>query len=1529
MMHHSVDVTLGEWEETAVDLSLPGPYGFEIKRSFLNTPRDPFPFASGWTLNLPDVREADTMRKKCIPPFGKSYLIEHDDKKRLARFLQINDLSKQTEIALSLAYEENAAHLFLSEEKMVSYFFTPSEKGSPLLTHVSWLSGKKVDYIYLPHPREKRWLISERKENEGPWLKIVYFEQTGKVKELHRSLDEGVTYHLVCSFDYKDKTTWVKEPSGALFQYDFNEQREVVLVSTYLEDTLTPYRQEEWQWKDGQLSAKTWKDGAGYFLKQMNWSYDPNGRLIEESLTGLLEAENTPLSTYGKRWSYDALGRLASEEEDNGKKCHYGYDENGFLSSIHYLDHDTPLNRLSFSYSKEGYLIEEREEDSRASFRKWIRYSDFHPLGMSQMTEEGYFDFATQQDVLNAEEERVFSSLGSLLSVSKRNGEGRLLSQESFLYNSHHILIQKTTLDGEVTYFSPFETYTKMETSSHREIRRKDGLPLRVEKEDKGVKTVETSFSYNSLGWLEEKTDWNLYSWRYRYDPLKRKISEELPGALQDRGILFYEYNSLDQVISFKDPEGHETRKTYNVRGSPLQVHYPDGTTEGWEYDRDGSLKKKIERDKTFTSYLNDALGRVKEKSRFDAEGRLLSKTCYLYTGRFLIKEMHSNGLTIDFCYDSQGRVIENTVSPTARKCAYLYDLQGDLTATKEWWGEGENEFLLLKNTPPEPPPSPPLISWDLREERLLIYKYEDGSSKRISLDPFDRVSCLENFDIKGGLLSKEKYRYDFLHRKIEEVYVMIDGGEEKGEIVHKTFYGPGGKIEKRIEAASTPEERATSYAYNDKGQLSILTKPDGVLLCHEYDAAGRLSRFYSSDGSVDDVFRYDTEGRLIEGEDRIHQLTLRRHYDMEGKLLLESLGNGLSLEKTYDKLGRTRSIYFPDGSRVDHAYNQEKLASLQRYSSLGDKLYSFETLEFNEKGLPLHTQLPGQGGKVSYEWTQEGRLASVHSLHFSQRGQFDEKGHLTRLNTIDPLGSYETAYGYDLRGRLTEEKGVWNKSHIYDPSGDLLPKGNGSTNALHQLLDKDLSYDLNGYLVSKRGKEGELLDITYDALGRVVKITKGTELLHEYVYDSFHRRIFDKKQAYLYDGEWELGNFAQGELRILAGSFYEGEHSFCAAIEIEGKHYAPVYDLKGSLALLIDPETSLPVETHRFTAFGEEIEPSPSLSPWLFWNKRHDPATGWIFFGRREYDPALKRWTTPDPFHLIDGENRYAFAHNNPLAFKDRWGLKSVADQWKAAGEFLSKVFRFFSKQWQKLMAYKDMGTRKLTEHLMGSSFMLLLGYTPTSTQVGVWGKGEVNDKVRVSFINGILTDYDSLAESLEALSTSHGGVYIHYVYRPTKGWVHDLLHSLMTKLGMTSSEAIRLASEWKKMIGEMGGVEGGGKIIHYAHSIGVVETMRALSMLSPEEQALIQVYAFGSPHLVKESPHHHIHHYLSVRDGVALFDPVHFVKAWKGLLPNVTLIGSFVGIPLIDHFFCNETYRDVWKSMGRTFVDWYGSLI
>lgn len=218
------------------------------------------------------------------------------------------------------------------------------------------------------------------------------------------------------------------------------------------------------------------------------------------------------------------------------------------------------------------------------------------------------------------------------------------------------------------------------------------------------------------------------------------------------------------------------------------------------------------------------------------------------------------------------------------------------------------------------------------------------------------------------------------------------------------------------------------------------------------------------------------------------------------------------------------------------------------------------------------------------------------------------------------------------------------------------------------------------------------------------------------------------------------------------------------------------------------------------------------------------------------------------------------------------------------------------------------------------------MAGHYKEAPEAGVYEGKSLNQPVRITFINGILNVKDDFMASVKKLSESHGGVNIHYVFRPTEGWAWDLLKSSLVKMGIVSPEAQALADTWKALIQEMGGVDGDGMIIHYAHSIGGTNTYVAKFLLSPEEQNKIHVITFGSPTVIPPGGFASVINYISVRDGVPLIlAPIGQIAALFDNETYIEYVGTHYGIPIIDHMLGSDTYRQLIESHGKQFAEKY----
>ena len=213
-----------------------------------------------------------------------------------------------------------------------------------------------------------------------------------------------------------------------------------------------------------------------------------------------------------------------------------------------------------------------------------------------------------------------------------------------------------------------------------------------------------------------------------------------------------------------------------------------------------------------------------------------------------------------------------------------------------------------------------------------------------------------------------------------------------------------------------------------------------------------------------------------------------------------------------------------------------------------------------------------------------------------------------------------------------------------------------------------------------------------------------------------------------------------------------------------------------------------------------------------------------------------------------------------------------------------------------------------------------------------GLYNPGkEVNPKVKITVINGILNLRETLVETILQLTESHDENQIYFVYRPTEGWTRDILNCTFAKLGiMVTPSTYMLVELWRELIKEMGGVNGGGTILHYAHSIGATDTYAAALMLTPEERKMIKLVVIGTPSLIPtELNFKEVDIYISVRDGVGLIglitSPIRWAKAVFSHDPQIHFVGTYWGIPLADHLLTQPAYREVIEILGEKFLEEY----
>lgn len=1021
--------------------------------------------------------------------------------------------------------------------------------------------------------------------------------------------------------------------------------------------------------------------------------------------------------------------------------------------------------------------------------------------------------------------------------------------------------------------------------------------------------------------------------------------------------------------LSFVDRQGHQTSILHDFFGRETErttTHHSEGVIHHISFAYNAfHLLEEIDSRERKSSYAYDAAGRLKEK-RQEKEGGVV---------------------TSRYEYDARGwlqRIVETRDDDPDHPTIQVIDRasSGEVSGLHTQTSEGvwTSAAPYSKASPCQVKDSARVSAEDevtnglgQRVRRQVLT--ESGGTTTTTFDALGRAETMERTE-QGHVVCRSDWRYDGLGHKLKEtLFFATDRGDAR-TVVTRWSYDSEGRLEAVTLAEGSSVAATCRFRYGQGGRLEAVVKPDGVLLSYTYDDLGRLSDLSSSDGTVRYHYDYDARGDLVRVTDGVTSQETIRVYTRDGDVAEERLANGLLLKRSFDLANRCTSLRLPDGTAVNYLYEGSVLKEIKRLNSALKERYSHRYTHYDAKGRLIRSDLIYGQGTLSLGWTKDNAMTHMTTPWWATtlpEECRDSRGNLLETMTSDVKGSFNHSYSYDDQRQLIREVGPQEHEYAYDALWNITRRDGverviNERNQVIQAGEDRYFYDLNGNLLEKR-QGGTVVHYRYDALDRLVEVIQDGKFSLVYTYDSFHRRLKEQRsdwvngswqeqspRLFLYDGEKEIGAATEEgkleQLRLL-GLGLGAEIGAAVAVELNTPShqgvFIPVHDSRGCVTCLVDAEKGSIVESYRYGAFGERqifnekkelLERSLCGNPWQYSSKRYDEDTGLLFFGRRYYDPSLQRWISQDPLGDIDGPNRYAYVHNNPVNEIDGYGCFSLSAAWsyltETAGAIMTRLLSASSHSTEFLvqelsrLGLTVQEIEKALKEIIGPTVLDISGYHEENPLCGTLGQGEVHPKVRISCLNGIMTCLPDFLWEMQSFSQSHGNSNIHYIYHPNRGWTLDAVQGLLLKITGISCLSHLLSETWKALIEEMGGVNGGGLVIHYAHSIGGSDTYEALKLMTPEERGMIRVITFGSTCMISKGDLADAMNYVSASDGVPLAaDPLGCFRGSTSDTPYVTFLGSFFnGIPFTDHLICNETYRTVWEQLGKEFVATYGSL-
>ncbi|WP_235614641.1 RHS repeat-associated core domain-containing protein [Streptomyces ambofaciens] len=485
---------------------------------------------------------------------------------------------------------------------------------------------------------------------------------------------------------------------------------------------------------------------------------------------------------------------------------------------------------------------------------------------------------------------------------------------------------------------------------------------------------------------------------------------------------------------------------------------------------------------------------------------------------------------------------------------------------------------------------------------------------------------------------------------------------------------------------------KVTSFTYDDRGNLWKV-KPPAPLgeTTYTYDALGRVETVTDGRG-IKTVYTYDNRDRVREVSSTNSTVTYT--YDGDGNVKTRTDASGTTTWE-YDKLNREKRRTLQNGAQTAFAYTPG--GDVDFYTDpTGKTDYTWDAA-----GRLDHLTAP-DGKKTDFEYNNnDKRTKTVYPGGTTQAVTIDKNGRPEKIKTTsgtqtfidltysytsagkdttkirtrtDNLTQYKTTYTYDSQDRLTyaqeaDSAGARKASWLYcfDKAGNLTSRDGskntcpGATtytyNDASQLTGKNGT--ATGWSYDKLGNETAAADTTprtgesWTDYSQLAGITTGGK-----TYDLVHAGTTNAERTKL--GSTWFHHTAFGLASTTTNSvdtgFIREPAGTLNSMTTGGKSYYYLTDATGNVLGLAD-DTGKRTHTYAYGPTGlPRTTPSEAVpQPYRYAGAYADP-TGLYKMGHRYYDPALGRFTQPDP----SGQetNPYLFAAGDPINHFDPTGL-------------------------------------------------------------------------------------------------------------------------------------------------------------------------------------------------------------------------------------------------------------------------------
>jgi RHS repeat-associated protein len=544
------------------------------------------------------------------------------------------------------------------------------------------------------------------------------------------------------------------------------------------------------------------------------------------------------------------------------------------------------------------------------------------------------------------------------------------------------------------------------------------------------------TYTFLANGYLKQISDRNGNTLNFTYDAASDCLESISDDA--QRTISFTK-GTNGKIASITDPANNVYQYGYDSAGNLSSYTDPLGNIVQFNYNTNQDLSNIVDpRGNTIIAIAYDTSGRV---ASYQEGGNTFT---YQYVSSTLTRRVEANGSIWQYFYDEFGRIVR-IVNPLNETETRQYGANGRIARHVRFDGSSRDYTYNSEGY---------VTGITDSLGRSIVYAYDPDLNEVTSTTLANHAVILNSYDAKGNLVEVKR--------------------------------DPGGALESR-----------TSYAYNIRGLMTVMTEADGRQTTYSYDQYGNrititdplgrvFSRTYDIMGNVltdtnpigqTTSFQYDKKNNLIQIIDPFGRTTSMA-YDAAGNLVsLTDSGNGKTTTFSYSQYNQNTRIDYADGT-----YTLKSYYSDGQIRDIRDRY----------------------GRRVSYQYDVAGKLLRItdpsgHSLLLGYTTGSD-----SRVVSITDPGGYVTQFTYNLEGELVSKTDALGNvtNHELNAIGLRTATIDPNTNRT------EFTYDLLGRKTAIVNPNGHHLQFVYNNIDQLIQKQKADGSIIQYQYDAGGRLI-------------------------------------------------------------------------------------------------------------------------------------------------------------------------------------------------------------------------------------------------------------------------------------------------------------------------------------------------------------------------------------------------------------------------------------